>query len=309
MKKLTILIAALLFIVGAAGCSSYSIPEDISMSSPTSDNQIGVEIINAYCMDTTQSLEFPFRFTLKNLKHEEIEVIYYWSLNDPKADAPGSQKNENSPLARQYQGQGKAQLPASGTRDVEIQIKKTRDYDPRFYVMYVSVYRGNTQVGYYREQKSTYDWDYSTIPPKPVLVDMTSLISISPSLGALLTNLQNVSSEVVLRNVQVIKTAIDKRFPSSLYLPGVKAGDSILIVSGTIQNTHKENKEIAMYAEGYDETGEQVAWTLDAAHIAGQIGLHLENEQISQFNLHLKMAERIRSIRLFANNYSVTPPK
>lgn len=135
------------------------------------------------------------------------------------------------------------------------------------------------------------------------------LISIIPSPGAYLTNSENVSSEVLLKEVQVNKGVSDKQYISPWYPAGtVNVGEPILIVSGSIQNKHKGNKEIAMYAEGYDVTGKQVAWTLDAAHIAGQIGLHLENEEIGQFTLHLNSAGNIKSIHIFANNYSVTPP-
>lgn len=63
-----------------------------------------------------------------------------------------------------------------------------------------------------------------------------------------------------------------------------------------------------MWAGGYDKTGKQVAWTLDAAHLPGHIGLHLENDEVGQFTLHLNMADNIKSIRIFANNYPITPP-
>lgn len=131
-------------------------------------------------------------------------------------------------------------------------------------------------------------------------------ISINPSPGAFLVNSGNISSEVVLKDVQVYKGASDKRY-SGLKLT-VNTGDPVLVVSGSIQNKHPENKEIAMYAEGYDAEGKQVAWTLDAAHIVGQIGRHLEKDETGQFTLHLNIADNLKSIRIFANNYSITPP-
>ena len=88
----------------------------------------------------------------------------------------------------------------------------------------------------------------------------------------------------------------------------INIGDPILIVSGSIQNNHQENKEIMMYADGYDKAGKQVAWTLDASSIAGQIGLHLETGETGTFTLHLNFAENIKSIRIFGNNYSQIPP-
>ena len=133
-------------------------------------------------------------------------------------------------------------------------------------------------------------------------------ITVTPAPGSYLTNSQNISSQVLLKNIQVTKEVSDKPYalPWSSALP--KAGEPILVVSGSVQNKLKENDEIDMWAEGYDETGKQVAWTLDAAHLPGHIGLHLENEETGQFTLHLNMADNIKSIRIFANNYSMTPP-
>jgi hypothetical protein len=85
------------------------------------------------------------------------------------ADQPGFQEgNINDPHARQYQGRGIALLPPSGVVEIEVTVKKNREYDSRFYVMYIGIYRDDILVGYYRGQKSTYDWDYSTTPPTPI---------------------------------------------------------------------------------------------------------------------------------------------
>lgn len=111
-----------------------------------------VDISDVYCTYGDPSV-FPFKFSLKNLKKKGIEVEYSWSLNDAQADAPVSK------------GTGSILLPPSEKQDIEISVKKHMDYDPRFYIMYVSVYSNDKQVGYYRGQKSTYDWDYTIIPP------------------------------------------------------------------------------------------------------------------------------------------------
>jgi len=132
-------------------------------------------------------------------------------------------------------------------------------------------------------------------------------IKVEPASGSYLCNSFNESSEVTLKNVQIKTGVCDKQYTRPP-LPIVNVGDPCLVVSGHIQNRHEENCEIAMYAEGYDEAGEQVAWTLDAAHIAGQIGLHLEYEETGEFILHLNLSENVRTIRILANNYSVTPP-
>ena len=134
-------------------------------------------------------------------------------------------------------------------------------------------------------------------------------ITVIPSPGSYLSNSQNISSGVSLKGIQVNKGVSDKQYVSIRYpTHTVNVGESILVISGTIQNKHEENDEIDMWAEGYDETGKEVAWTLDAAHLPGHIGLHLENDETGQFTLHLNMADNIKSIRLFANNYPITPP-
>lgn len=134
-------------------------------------------------------------------------------------------------------------------------------------------------------------------------------IKVEPMPGSYLRNSQDESSGVILTDVQIKASICEKEYFSPSYPSHtVKEGDPCLVVSGHIQNRHEENSEIAMYAEGYDEAGEQVAWTLDAAHIAGQIGLHLEYKETGEFTLHLNSSEDIRTIRIFANNYSVTPP-
>ena len=85
-------------------------------------------------------------------------------------------------------------------------------------------------------------------------------------------------------------------------------GEPILIVSGTIQNKHNENTWIAMYAVGYDETGEEVGGTLDYSSIFGQILVNLENEETGGFIIHMNYAYNIYSIRIYANTYSYPPP-
>jgi hypothetical protein len=134
-------------------------------------------------------------------------------------------------------------------------------------------------------------------------------ITLQPEPGSYLRNAFDEPSAVILKGVQVEADICDKEYFSPWYPShAVKKGDPCLVVSGHIQNMHEENSEIAMYAEGYDTSGEQVAWTLDAAHISGQIGLHLKYEETGEFTLHLNLSENTSTVRIYANNYSVVPP-
>ena len=134
-------------------------------------------------------------------------------------------------------------------------------------------------------------------------------IILTPAPGNYLFNSENKSSEVLLKSIQIEKGVNDKQYTSPSYtLHTVNVGDSILVISGSIQNNHTENKEITIYAEGYDKAGKQVAWTMDASSIMGQIGLHLESGETGEFTLHMNFAANIKSIIIFADNYVVPPP-
>lgn len=126
-------------------------------------------------------------------------------------------------------------------------------------------------------------------------------IGVSPAPGSYLLNSFGESSEVLLKDIRINTEINDKHYFSPSYpAHTVDTGEYILVVNGSVQNQHPENSYIGMYAEGYDETGKQVAWTLDAAHVAGQIGLHLENGKTGELTLHLNFSKNIKSICIFA---------
>ncbi len=133
-------------------------------------------------------------------------------------------------------------------------------------------------------------------------------ITLTPAPGTYLFNDQNQPSDVLLQTVQIDKSVSDLGYTSTGHVISVNPGDPILILSGNIQNNQRTNKEIAIYADGYDVKGEQVAWTLDGAHIVGQIGLHIETGETGQFILHMNFAKNIKSISIFANTYDQIPP-
>ena len=161
MRKLIAAVAVLsVFLTASAG--GCSLLQALNYPSPKYEKE--VEVIDAFCIPDEPSY-FCFYFTLKNLRAEDTELSYEWTLNDPMADNPGAHEGINDPAARIYEGQGTVSLPAAESLEINIKIDETREYDPEFYIMYVSVYRDGELVGYYRDQKSSYDWDYSTTPP------------------------------------------------------------------------------------------------------------------------------------------------
>jgi hypothetical protein len=155
-KKLTILIVLLVILSSLnIGCKTFD-------SMGLADK---VKVIDAYCVYSITS-SFQYNFSLQNKSNDDIDAEYSWSLNDPSADGP------------RYQGIGAITIKGSDTEDISITVEKIQgDSDPRGCIMYVTIYENGEEIGYYRQQKSTYDWDYSVTPPviRSVKPDYTHL--------------------------------------------------------------------------------------------------------------------------------------
>ena len=112
-----------------------------------------IRLVDAYCDDNGH-----FNFTVTSTEDEVSTVEYRWTLNDPKADMPV------------FQGEGEASVKRDEPVHVSVELENLdgggEDYDSRFFVMYITVLKDGKRVVEYREQKSPYDWDYSTLPPR-----------------------------------------------------------------------------------------------------------------------------------------------
>lgn len=108
-----------------------------------------VTISNAY-LDN----EGHFYFTLMNNKYEAVDLIYKWHLDDPKGKI------------QKYSGAGRIKLDSKSSYDVMESFTPVNDYDQRFYIMNIEVFKNESKVGDYTEQKSPYGWDYTILPPK-----------------------------------------------------------------------------------------------------------------------------------------------
>jgi hypothetical protein len=147
MKKLlTILMVMLVTLTGFnSGCVLSEVMGQMGLGK--------VKVIDAYCVYSITS-SFQYNFSLQNKSNNDIDAEYSWSLNDPMADGP------------RYQGTGSITLKGSDTKDISIPVERIPgDSDPRGCIMYVTIYENGEKIGYYRQQKSTYDWDYSVTPP------------------------------------------------------------------------------------------------------------------------------------------------
>jgi len=213
----------------------------------------------------------------------------------------------------------------------------TEIYEPRNIMVYDAIHNqlirqvDITEKGYYSVElpAATYIFDinyigsdWSNDVPKKLTVisglhmmndfgiNTGELLKVDPRPNNYLFNSLNQSSQVLLKTIQVntnVKSSQQYMPPWSIPTK-INIGDRIVEVRGTILNNHPQNKEIAMYAQGFDKEGNQVSWTLDAAHIIGQIGLHLEKDEVGKFTLHLNYTDNLRVIRIFANNYAQDPP-
>lgn len=146
----------------------------------------------------------------------------------------------------------------------------------------------------------------STVTPEPTQTGQVE-ISVVPAPGSILVDSNGTLSEIMLNSVQIEQVASDKQYTPSGY-PEINTGDYILKVSGTIQNKHETYEYLTMYAEGYDNTGNPVAITLDSGPIQGLIGLHLETDETGEFTLHLNFTENLKLIRIYASTYEIMPP-
>jgi hypothetical protein len=142
---------------------------------------------------------------------------------------------------------------------------------------------------------------FLTRAPQPMKVTLT------PSPGNYLFDSQNEPSEVLLQTVQIEKSVSNVGITLTGSAIAINEGGPIWVISGNIQNNHPTTQAIDMHADGYDAKGKQVAWTFDA-HIVGQREIQLENGETSAYVLTLNYSGNIKSIRIFGNNYAVTPP-
>ncbi len=137
---------------------------------------------------------------------------------------------------------------------------------------------------------------------------------VKPQPGEYLFCGDQESSGILLKSVKIETGISDTKFsnPAARLEPQqANPGDLMVTVSGELEYVrgHGPSRAIlALYAEGYDSEGEQVAWTLDSAHIAGQSQLELQQGNAEPFTLHLNFAETLRVVEIHACAHSQPPP-
>lgn len=140
MRRVVLLAAVVLLVVPIPGCLDDGVGSRL------------VDVLDVYCDNNGH-----FNFTIRSNVEDALAVEYWWSLNDPMCDV------------LIMEGTGDATLNGSARSQVVILLEyragNRDDFDARFYVMHVKVSHDGKTVARYDDQKSTYDWDYSRLPP------------------------------------------------------------------------------------------------------------------------------------------------
>ena len=138
-------------------------------------------------------------------------------------------------------------------------------------------------------------------------VEVAMEIAVVPGPGSMLTTSNGELSKILLENIQIEKTISDKQYDQFIPNHSIKPGDPILSLTLSIQNTHQEYKIIGISAVGYDESGVQVARTLDDV-LHAIAWTQLEYQEIGEITLHLNFSKNIKLIKIFGNNYQYPVP-
>ena len=141
---------------------------------------------------------------------------------------------------------------------------------------------------------------------KPATVETFSM-AVSPPPGNYLLNSQNVSSQILLKNVQIEQTVSDKEYFQSSPKNTIKPGDPILSVALTITNNHPTYKIIGISAVGYDASGVQVAHTLDDV-VHRMARTQLGYQETGNITVHMNFTNNVKLIKLFGNTFQYPPP-
>jgi hypothetical protein len=85
-------------------------------------------------------------------------------------------------------------------------------------------------------------------------------------------------------------------------------GDLCLVVRGKMRNTTEKDLTVGFRGVGYDENGNEVAWTLDASYLAGVANIDVPHQSTVDFKLTISWAENVKLIKVSAGQ-GMVPPK
>ncbi len=129
-----------------------------------------------------------------------------------------------------------------------------------------------------------------------------SEVLLEPMPGSYLSSPHGDVSEVMLDDARISIVVCETAQGE------VQAGDSWIEVSGRVTNHDQDASRIALWARGYDEVGAQVARTLEADLIPGQIGLELGYGETSGFTLHLNASDKVKTVTIYGYTFELELP-
>ena len=144
---------------------------------------------------------------------------------------------------------------------------------------------------------------------KPAQRIVLSKIAVLPAQNSYLDDFNNVPSTILLKNVQVSIGTADRQYHTIVMDPShpIEPGETILLVTIIVQNTHPEYKLTGISARGYDVSGKQVAWTLDDP-LHAEFFSTLDYGEASEFTVHMNLSKNTKLIRIFGRNYKYPIP-
>jgi hypothetical protein len=109
-----------------------------------------------------------------------------------------------------------------------------------------------------------------------------------------------------ISDVRLVESTCEQNYYtlSDTYLKGKPC----LVLTGKISNTDGSRPVIGMSASGYNDSGEQVAETLDASYLFGTTNWHVEAGEAVEFTIHLNTAEDLSAIEINAGASDKTMP-
>lgn len=135
--------------------------------SPGATGNDSFTIKDAFC--DNDSWASYFIFTIVNAQSSDANLTYTWHLDDPKAQQPKCGQDISGAFTDYYYiGHGSIIVPGNNSTIVVVPITPDPWYPLNNLVMDVELFNGNKSICHYREQKSPYGWDYSSLPPTKI---------------------------------------------------------------------------------------------------------------------------------------------
>ncbi|MBA7657154.1 hypothetical protein ES703_65085 [subsurface metagenome] len=128
-------------------------------------------------------------------------------------------------------------------------------------------------------------------------VDQVLDIRVEPSPGTSLTK------GIILDQAIVEVGSLDKPAFNPWNDRHYYVGDRCLLVLGDMRNDTDEDLYVDLWAEGFDSSERQVAWSISSGTMVGHVQLNMPQQSINSFEILLNWAEDVQLIKIIAHSY------